>query len=82
MLSGARQPGVGKPMILNKILNETYKFPCLECDNSYSEISNTIKNTTDKTYNSLIESITKYNYNEMLNNQKKFDKFLLNCLKN
>ena len=65
-------------MILNKILNETYKFPCLECDNNYSEISTTIKNMNDEKYNNLIESIKKYNYNEMLNNQKNFDKFLLN----
>jgi UDP-N-acetylglucosamine 2-epimerase (non-hydrolysing) len=69
-----------KPMILQKELNEVYNYPCLEFDKNYCEVSSTINNMTDEKYNYLIESITKYNSNEMLNNKEKFDNFLLNCL--
>ena len=68
-----------KPMIIQKELNKIYNFPGIEFDKNYCEVSNIIKNTTSHTYNQLIESITKYNSNEMLKNRHKFNKFLLDC---
>ena len=66
-------------MIIQKELNKIYNFPGIEFYKYYCEVSNIIKNTSGHTYNQLIESITKYNSNEMINNQQKFNKFLLNC---
>ena len=69
-----------KPMIFQKELNEVYKFPCIEFNKNYCEVSDIIKNTTDESYNILVEAIKKYNSNEIEINNTKFNKFLLNSL--